>query len=82
MPKLTMPSGSGHISVPLEHTEGKLLQAIHIFQTEGSLNLDLRFQDDVSLELLFEMAFKASANVLQYQDGNARVLKKLRLRGR
>ncbi len=77
-----VPSGHGHAVIPLDGAQGKPLQSLQIYQTEEVLNLDLQFQDGMALELVFRVGFHASATLLEYSNGDARVLKRIKPRRR
>jgi hypothetical protein len=78
MPTQPVPAGNGHIAIPLANVKGKALHNIHVYQYEEALNLDLQFADGLSLELIFRVGFQASANLLEYKQGNSRILKRLK----
>jgi len=75
-----VPSGKGHLAIPLNSLHGKSLDSIQVYQTEEVLTLDLRFEDGLALELLFCLGFKASANMLRYVNGDAVAVQKLNLK--
>ena len=75
-----VPSGRGRIAIPLAQVRGKGIQHLHVFQSEEALNLDIEFEDGLVLELYFRVGFQASANVLEYRNGDSRVLKTLKLK--
>ena len=74
-----VPSGSGYIAVSLERAQGKAIRALDTYQTDDTLNVNLRFDEDIAVELKFVIALKASATLLQYKQGDARVIKGLDL---
>ncbi len=74
-----VPSGSGYIAVSLERVQGKAIRGLDILQTDDTLNVNLRFHEDIAVELRFVIALKASATLLQYKQGDARVIKGLDL---
>ncbi len=78
MPRHLVPSGHGLADIPLGQVEGKPLQSLQFYQTEDALNLDLQFQDGISLELIFRVGFRASARLLEFRNGDSRVLKNLK----
>jgi len=80
MSSRVVPSGKGHLAIPLHSLHGKPLDSIQVYQTEEVLTLDLRFEDGHALELLFGLGFKASANVLRYVNGDAMGVRKLNLK--
>ncbi len=51
-------------------------------RTEEALNLDLQFDDGIALELIFRVGFQASVTLLEYRNGDARVLKRIKPRRR
>ena len=78
MPRHFIPSGHSLAEIPLGQVEGKPLQSLQYFQTEDALNLDLQFLGGISLELIFRVGFQASARLLEFRDGDSRVLKTLK----
>jgi len=78
MPRLLVPSGHGFAEIPLGQVEGKPLQSLQFYQTEDALNLDLQFLDGISLELIFRVGFQVSARLLEFKNGDSRVLKTLK----
>lgn len=58
MSNRVVPSGEGHLAIPLDSLHSKLLDSIQIYQTQEVLTLDLRFEDGLALELLFSLGFK------------------------
>ncbi len=73
-----VPSGRGHITIPLGRAQAKPLQSIQVYQTEEALNLDLQFQDGIALELVFRVGLRASATLLEYRNGDSRVLRRIK----
>jgi len=73
-----VPSGHGLADIPLGQVEGKPLQSLEFYQTEDALNLDLQFQGGISLELIFRVGFQASARLLEFRNGDSRVLRTLK----
>ncbi len=78
MPCSLVSSGDGHAVIPLHGAQGKALQSIQTYQMEEALALDLQFQDGMALELVFRVGFKASGTLLEYVNGDARVLKRIK----
>ena len=78
MPRSLVPSGHGLAEIPLGQVEGKPLQSLQFYQTEDALNLDLQFLGGISLELIFRFGFQASARLLEFRNGNSRILKALK----
>jgi hypothetical protein len=78
MPRHLVPSEHGLADIPLGQVEGKPLQSLQFYQTEDALNLDLQFQGGISLELIFRVGFHASARLLEFRNGNSRILKALK----
>lgn len=76
----SVPSGSGYISVSLERAQGKALRSLDVYQTDDTLNVNLLFDQDIAVELRFVVGLKASATLLQYEEGNAHVIKGLGLK--
>jgi hypothetical protein len=59
--------------------KGKALQAVHVYQDEGSLNVDLQLQDGLALELTFRVAYQNTATLLRWVSGNSQVLEGTKL---
>lgn len=78
MPRSLVSSGHGLAEIPLGQVEGKSLQSLQFYQTEDALNLDLQFLGGISLELIFRVGFQASARLLEFKNGDSRVLKTLK----
>ena len=78
MPRHLVPFGYGLADIPLGQVEGKPLQSLQFYQTEDALNLDLQFLGGISLELIFRVGFQASARLLEFRDGDSRVLRTLK----
>ncbi len=78
MSRYRVASGHGFSAIPLEQAEGKPIKGIHVSQAEDALNIDLQFQDNTSLELVFRTEFLVSATLLEYRNGNGHVIKKLK----
>jgi hypothetical protein len=76
MPKYPVPSERGYSVIPLDRSTQKPLKSIHISQFEEALNVDLTFEDDTSLELIFRVGFSMSVTHLEYKDGDSRVIKR------
>ncbi len=73
-------SGSSPAVVPLDRAQGKPLQSLEVYQTEEALSLDLQFDDGIALELIFRVGFQASATLLEYTNGDGRVLQRIKPR--
>ena len=82
MSKRSVPFRGGHIAIPLERAEGRLLKGLSIYQTEDTLNVDLQFENGIAIEIICRLGFVASANVLEYVNGDSHVLNHLDLRSR
>jgi hypothetical protein len=82
MSSYPIPSEHGLVDVALDRAQGKPLQSLQVYQTEEMLNLDLRFEDGLEIELIFRVGFQASAKLLEYRNGDAHVLKRMKLRRR
>jgi len=55
---------------------GKRLQSIHVSQYEDSLDLELAFEGGLALELSFRVAYRRTVRLLQWENGNSRVLER------
>ncbi len=73
-----MSLGSNPSTIPLGRLKGMPLQAIEVYQTEESLNLDIRFQDGHVLDLMFRVGFHASGIVLKWENGDSQVLRRIK----
>ncbi len=80
MPSYSVPSGHGYAEVTLGPTERKPLKSVQVYQMEESLNVDLEFEDDSMLEMIFRVGFRASVKLLDYKDGNYRVRRRIKAR--
>ena len=80
MPTQKVPFGKGYSVIPLDRSTQNPLKAIHVFQFEESLNVDLKFEDDTSLELILRVGFSVSVTHLEYKDGDSRVIKMIKSR--
>ena len=69
--------GSGPSRVPLGKLKGMPLQAIEVYQTEESLNLDIRLKDGHVLDLMFRVGFQASGTVLKWENGDSQVVRQI-----
>lgn len=78
MSTFCLSSRQGTVVVPLDQAEGKPLKAVHVYLVDDALNLDLQFQDDTSIELIFRADYRASATLLAFENGNSRVIRKLK----
>ena len=79
MPSYSVASGQGYAEIPLVPAERKPLKSVQVYQSEESLNVDLEFEDDSMLEMIFRVGFQASVKLLDYQDGNYRVRRRLKM---
>ncbi len=79
MAKRNVPIHGGSIEIPLDLVQGKVLEAIHAYQNEETLSVDLRFAGNLAIELMFHLTFEASANVLRFDHGDAEVLRAVKL---
>jgi hypothetical protein len=75
-----VPSERGVADISLGQVAGKSIQSLQFYQTEDALNLDVQFQDGISLELIFRVGFQASARLLEFTNGDSRVIKNLKLK--
>ena len=73
-----VPSGHGYAEIPLYHAEGKALKSVQVYQLEEALNVDLEFEDQSMLEMIFRVGFQTSVKLLDYKDGNYSVRKKIK----
>lgn len=80
MPSYSVPSGAGYAEIRLGPIERKPLKSVQVYQSEESLNVDLEFEDDSMLEMIFRIGFQASVKLLDYQDGNYRVRRRIKPR--
>jgi hypothetical protein len=73
MPGYTVPSGRGYAVIPLSPTERKPVKSVHVYQSEEALNVDLYFEDESMLEMIFRVGFSASVKLLENRDGDYHV---------
>jgi hypothetical protein len=78
MPGYPVPSGHGYAEIPLGQTEGNPIKAVHVHQSEEALNVDLEFGDKSMLEMIFRVGFSASVKLLENDNGNYRVRRKIK----
>ena len=80
MPSYSVPFGNGYAEIPLDLARRKALKSVQIYQAQEALNVDLEFEDDTMLEMIFRVGFQSSARLLDYQDGNYTVRKRIKPR--
>ena len=78
MSSYSVPSGHGYMEIPLDSAESKPLKSIQTYQMDDSLNVDLEFEDDSRLEMIFRIGFHTSAKLLDHHEGNYRVRRKVK----
>jgi hypothetical protein len=78
MTRYSVPSGHGYMQIPLDPADRKSLKSIQAYHMDESLNVDLEFEDESRLELIFGISFHASAKLLDRHDGNYELRKKLK----
>jgi hypothetical protein len=80
MPGYPVPSGQGYAEIPLGRTEGKPIKSVQVYQYDDALNIDLEFEDESVLEMIFRLRFRASVKLLEKKDGDYHVRRKIKLR--
>lgn len=75
-----VPSSHGYAEIPLSLTERKPVKSVHVYQTEEALNVDLEFEDKSMLEMIFRVGFSASVKLLENQNGNYRIRRRIKPR--
>ena len=78
MPAYSIPSGHGHAEIQLGQTERKPVKSVHLYQSEETLNVDLEFEDESMLEMVFRVGFSASVKLLDCRDGDYLVRRKIK----
>ena len=78
MSSFSVPSGHGYMAIPLDSAESKPLKSIQIYQMEDSLNVDLEFEDESRMEIIFRIGFHTAARLLDYDGGNYRIRRNLK----
>jgi hypothetical protein len=78
MPSYSVPSGQGYAEIPLSPTERKPVKSVHVYQSEEALNVDLEFDDETMLEMIFRVGFTASAKLLANEGGDYHVRRKIK----
>ena len=78
MSSYSVPSGHGYVEIPLDQTARKPLKSVQIYQAEEALNVDLEFEDNSMLEMIFRVGFHASVKLLDHHDGNYTVRKRIK----
>ena len=76
MSSYSVPSGHGYMEIPLDSAEK--LKSVQVYQMEESLNVNLEFDDDSRLELIFSVGFQTSAQLLKCHEGDYRVAKTIK----
>jgi len=80
MPSFIVPSGDGHVEIPLGRYSGKRIKSLQVYQTEESLNLDLIFEDKSMLEMIFEVGFHGSLKLYENRQGDYHLVEKIKPR--
>ena len=75
-----VPSGQGYVEVALSVAERKPLKSIQVHQSGETLNVDLEFEDDSMMEMVFRVSFQGSIQMLGYKDGNYHLRKRIKLK--
>jgi hypothetical protein len=78
MPVHPVPSGHGYAEIPLGLTERKPVKSVHVYQAEEALNVDLEFEDESMLEMIFRVGFSASVKLLENRGGDYHVRRKIK----
>jgi hypothetical protein len=75
-PKWAKPS----CQTQLGDAEGKPVKSIHIYQDDEALNVDLEFDDDWMLEMIFRVGFRSTINLLENRGGDYHIRKRIKPR--
>jgi len=78
MSDATVPAGHGYAEIPLGSSRGKAVQSIHFYQNEEMLNIDLEFNDQSLLEMVFRVGFQSSIKLLDRKDGEYRLRRRIK----
>jgi hypothetical protein len=78
VPSYPVPSNDGYSVIPLGGGEGKPVKSIHICQDDEALNVDLEFDDDSMLEMIFRVGFRSTINLLENHDGDYHIRKRIK----
>jgi hypothetical protein len=78
MPGYSIPSGHGYAEIPLGPTERKPVKSVHVYQTDEALNVDLEFEDESMLEMIFRVGFSASVKLLENRGGDYHIRRKIK----
>ena len=70
-----VPSGRGYAEIPLIGADRKPVKSIHLYQDEDALNINLEFEDQSMIEMIFRVGFHASVKLLDNKDGDYHVRK-------
>jgi len=70
MPGYPVPSGRGHAEILLDRHERKPAKSVHVYHTEEALNVDLEFEDESILEMIFRVGLSASVKLLENRNGD------------
>ena len=78
MPSYRVPSNDGYSVIPLGDAEGKPVKSINIYQDDEALNVDLEFDDDSMLEMIFRVGFRSTINLLENRGGDYHIRKRIK----
>jgi hypothetical protein len=75
-----VPFGDGYVEIPLSPAERKPIKTLHVYQLEEALNIDLEFDDNSMLEMVFRIGVRASVKLLDNKDGDYHVRRTIKPR--
>jgi hypothetical protein len=78
MSSYPVPSGDGYAELPLGQAQGKPVKSIHIYQDDEALNIDLEFDDESMLEMIFRVGFRSTINLLENHGGDYHIRKRIK----
>ena len=78
MPSYSVPSGHGYADVPLGQAQGKPVKSVHFYQDEETLNIDLEFEDNSMLEMIFRVGFRSTTKLLENKDGDYHIRERIK----
>lgn len=78
MPRSSKPSRHDDSSISITEARGKVFDSIKVYPMDEAVNIALNFADDTSLEIVMNIGFTYSANLIKFEEGNSVVLKRIK----
>jgi hypothetical protein len=76
----SVPFGHGYADLPLGQAQGKPVKSAHIYQDDEALNIDLEFEDDSMLEMIFRVGFRSTIKLLENKGGDYHIRERIKPR--